>query len=605
MLALPLFVTKALSLLEEAGYEAFVVGGAVRDMLRGKDAHDFDITTSATPEEMKEVFKGFRTVETGILHGTLTVLIDDVPLEITTYRIDGGYTDARHPDSVSFTRSLREDAARRDFTVNAMAYHPHLGVKDFFGGEDDLSQGIIRAVGDPSVRFSEDALRILRALRFASALDFKIEDETLRAMKEKKAGLLSVSAERIREELSKLLLGVAVERVLREGRDILATVIPELLPLFDFDQKSSHHAFDLWEHTVRTVGRTSCELSLRLAALLHDVGKPSVASVDKDGEGHFYGHAAKSEEIAEGVLSRLHFDNQTKEKVLLLVKYHDLVPEPHTRQFRRLRSRLGDAFLTDWLALMRADRSSQMPTLSPERDAVLKEAEVAANALLLGEERLTVSALRVGGRELLEKGVKAGPALGAMLSDTLSAVLDGKIPNEKHAILSYLGFSDVECERKFLIRYPDIDMLLKRGATESYIEQTYLDAPCGVTERVRCRTYPDRTVYYHTRKVRLSTLSAEEYEKEISKEVYEELLSRREKNSITVKKRRFALPYESHVLEIDVYPFWSRQAVLEIELQDEGEDFAIPKELCVLREVSDDIAYKNVSLAKKIPPEDI
>ena len=605
MISLPSYVETALSLLEAKGYEAFVVGGAVRDMLRGVDAHDYDITTNALPNEMKAVFANFRTIDTGISHGTLTVLIEENPLEITTYRIDGTYTDSRHPDSVCFTRSLREDAARRDFTVNAMAYHPKTGVCDFFGGKEDLALGVIRAVGEPAVRFKEDALRILRALRFASVLDFTIEGETMRAMREQRAGLLSVSPERVREELCKLLKGEAAARVLREGADILSTVIPELSPLFGFDQKSSHHAFDLWEHTVRAVGAVENTLPLRLAALFHDIGKPFCQTLDEQGEGHFYGHAAKSEEITESILTRLRFDNKTKGDVLLLIKYHDLVPEPSTRQFARLRSRFGDAFLTDWLKLMRADRTAQMPHLSPEREAVIKEAEDAARALLEKEERLTTNALRIGGKDLLACGIKPGPALGKMLEDALSAVLDGHVPNERRALLAYLGLLPVECERKFLIRYPDTDALIKSGASESYIEQTYLASPCGVTERVRLRTYADKTVYYYTKKIRISALSAEEYEREISKEEYELLLLRRDKGRITIQKRRYTLPYGGHTLEIDVYPFWSHQAVLEIELENEDAPFSIPSELCVLREVSGEKAYKNALLAKSIPPEDI
>ncbi len=438
-LTLPQNVEKALARLTEYGFEAYVVGGAVRDMLRGVDAHDYDITTNALPQETKEVFRTFRTVETGLAHGTLTVLLDGMPLEITTYRIDGSYTDMRHPDAVTFTRSLKEDAARRDFTVNAMAYHPEEGLKDFFGGKEDLEGKIIRAVGDPRLRFTEDALRILRAMRFASVLDFNIENETAAAMREKKEGLLRVSPERIREELLKLLCGKAARRILTDFSDILSVILPEATPLYGFDQKNHHHEFDLWEHTLRALEAAPSVPHMRLAALLHDFGKPSVFSLDEKGEGHFYGHAEKSTEIAERILERLRFDNKTKDKVLLLVKYHDTLPEPRSRQFARFRSRFGEEFLTDWLTLIRADRTGQRSVLDKEKDEALCEAEEAAQAILVKEERLDMKSLKISGADLIERGIAPGKELGRMLSSALEAVLDGKISNEKEALLKFLN----------------------------------------------------------------------------------------------------------------------------------------------------------------------
>ena len=439
MLYLPQSVTEAIDKLNAHGFEAYVVGGAVRDMIRGADAHDYDITTNALPEETQRVFAGYRTIETGLAHGTLTVLIDGMPLEITTYRIDGEYTDMRHPDSVTFTRNLREDAARRDFTVNAMAYHPKEGVKDFFDGKGDLEKKVIRAVGDPARRFTEDALRILRAMRFAAVLDFTIEAKTARAMREKMQGLLRVSPERIREELIKLLCGKAARRILIEHREVLAVVLPEVLPLFDFNQKNHHHEFDLWEHTLRALEAIPAHPHLRLAAFLHDFGKPACMSLDENGEGHFYGHAEKSAEIAERVLERLRLDNKTKDTVLRLIKYHDTVPDPASRQFTRFRSRFGEEFLTDWLTLVRADRTGQAKSLSPEKERTLREAEEAARALLTEEERLDMKSLKLSGKDLLALGIPPGKEMGKLLSSALEAVLDGKIPNEKEALLHFLN----------------------------------------------------------------------------------------------------------------------------------------------------------------------
>ena len=605
MASVPSYILTALDVLEKSGAEAFVVGGAVRDMLRGAPVHDYDVTTCASPDEIKRAFEGYRTVDTGIQHGTVTVLIEGVPVEITTYRIDGEYTDKRHPVGVTFTKSLKEDAARRDFTVNAMAYHPKVGIKDFFGGKEDLSARIIRTVGDPERRFSEDALRILRALRFAASLDFCIEENTLRAMRKMKEGLLSISPERVREELIKLLCGSAAVRILRECKDILATVLPEITATFGFDQKNHHHAFDLWEHTVRAVGAVKPTPILRLAALLHDVGKPSCFTVDKDGEGHFYGHAKASEEIADRILSRLRFDNKTREAVLLLIRQHDTVPAPKTRQFARLRSRYGDGFLFDWLALVRADREAQMLRLSPEKELVLAEAENAARTLICAEERLSLRSLAIGGEDLKKCGIAPGKEMGELLSRALEGVLDGRVKNERDALLSFLSLTPLECERKFLIRYPKKEWLTEMGAEKSLIEQTYLLSEKGVTERVRKRAFGERTVYYYTKKVRISALSAEEYEREISKDEYEALLFRRDTTSKTVKKERYNLPYGKHVLEIDVYPFWSRQAILEIELSSESEHFEIPTRIEIIREVSGEKAYKNAFLAKKIPDEEI
>ena len=477
MQSLPSYVVSALSRLEEAGAEAYVVGGAVRDALRDAPVHDYDITTSATPEEVLIAFAGERTVETGLKHGTVTVLLEGVPLEITTFRIDGGYHDGRHPDSVTFTRSLREDSARRDFTVNAMASDKAGRIYDFFGGKEDLKAGVIRTVGDPLLRFKEDALRILRALRFASTLDFRIEERTLCAARLLKEDLKRISPERIREELIKLLTGKAAARVLREGREVLSSVLPEILPTFGFDQRNPHHAFDLWEHTVRTVDAVLPVPHLRLAALLHDLGKPSCFKEDENGVGHFYGHAEKSERIAEGILSRLRFDNKTRDTVLLLVKQHDVLPQPATRQFARMRSRYSDEFLFDWLALIRADRTAQTPVLSPEKDAVLREAEDAAAALLQKEERLDLHSLAIGGEDLFRCGVPRGKEMGILLQRALAAVLDGAVKNEKEALLSYLSLTPIECERKLLIRFPSLSVLCELGAEESEIEQTYLLSP--------------------------------------------------------------------------------------------------------------------------------
>ena len=604
--SLPHSVLSAIDALNEAGYEAYAVGGAVRDLLRGVTPHDYDITTSATPDEMKRVFARYRTVETGIAHGTLTVLLDGEMLEITTFRVDGSYTDSRHPDSVRFTRSLREDAARRDFTVNAMAYHPREGVFDFFGGEADLKAGLLRTVGDATQRFTEDALRILRGLRFAAVLGYEIEANTARSMHALRDRLSFVAAERIREELIKLLCAPRPSRILREYRDVFAVFLPEILPTFDLNQHNPHHDFDLWEHILRAVDAAPPKATLRLAALCHDLGKPLCFTHDEQGVGHFYGHAKRSAQIADSLLRRLRLDTKTREEIVLLVLQHDTVPAPKTKQFSRIRSRYGDAFLTDWLALVRADRTGQKHILSPDAEAVLCEAEEAARTLLASEERLSLATLALRGDDLIALGYQ-GRAVGDALSLALDAVLEGRVKNEKEALLAMLAEKGknppIECERKFLIRMPDTAALLAMGATESHITQTYLSAPAGVTARVRRRVFAEKTVYTHTEKRRITARSAVEEEREIEKAEYTALLRSADPARHPVEKTRYALPYALHVLEIDVYPFWEHQAVLEIELRHEDDALSLPDFLTVLCEVTEDVRYKNASLARAIPPE--
>lgn len=602
---LPPSVMKAILLLNESGHEAYVVGGAVRDLLRGVIPNDYDITTSATPEEMKGVFSAFRTIETGIAHGTLTVLIEGEPLEITTFRVDGNYTDSRHPDAVTFTRSLREDAARRDFTVNAMAYHPREGLFDFFGGAEDLKAGILRTVGDSRRRFTEDALRILRALRFSAVLGYRIEKETALAVHELAPTLTHVAAERIREEFVKLLISEHAAEILRENSDAIAVFLPEIKPLIGFEQHSLHHDHDVWEHTLHALEMAPRVLSLRLAVLLHDFGKPFCHSLDEKGEGHFYGHAEKSAELADEILRRLRFDNETREYVTSLVKMHDVLPKPETRQFGRIRSRHGDQFLLDWLSVIRADRMGQKHIFPPEVAQKTEEAEEAARALLATEERISLSSLAVRGDDMIALGYR-GREIGAALSRALDGVIDQKTENTKEALIAYLTKKDapIECERKFLIAYPDKTHLMQIGAEASEITQTYLLSEKGTTARVRRRIFRDKTEYTHTRKTRISALSAREEEREITLTEYEALLLDKDPARIAIEKTRYTLPYGDHLLEIDIYPFWQKQAVLEIELSEENEVFSLPNEITILREVTEDVAYKNAALARHVPEED-
>ena len=432
---IPNYVNTALSRLEEAGFEAFLVGGCVRDSLMGRVPGDWDITTSALPEETEAVFSGFRCIETGMKHGTVTVLVEGQPLEITTFRVDGDSSDARHPSSVRFTRTLEEDLSRRDFTVNAMAWSAGTGLVDFFGGQEDLAQRTVRCVGAPEKRFSEDALRILRALRFASTLDFSLDAATAKAAEERAGLLTCVSAERVSAELTKLLCGLAPRRVILAHTEVLGVVLPELLPTRGFDQHRPQHIYTVLEHCCAALEAVPPEPSLRLAALLHDVGKPECFSLGEDGLGHFYGHAARGAEITAAILERLRFDRATAERVTRLVGEHDRKIEPEPKAVKRALGRLGPELFFALLQLQRADNAAHAPALAEERAPKYDALEAVAREVLAQKACLTRADLAVTGRDLLEAGCARGKAVGAALEALLDDVIDGKVENEKEALL--------------------------------------------------------------------------------------------------------------------------------------------------------------------------
>ena len=442
---LPLPVTDLLTRLKQADYSAYVVGGCVRDSLLGLQPHDWDICTSALPEEMRRVFLGLRTVETGLKHGTLTVVADHVPYEVTTFRVDGDYTDHRHPDSVRFVDDLREDLARRDFTVNAMAWSPETGLADPFGGQEDLAAGLIRCVGEPEKRLEEDALRILRALRFASVYGFEIEPATGAALRRMAPDLKRVAGERVREELLKLLCGQAAGRILRDYPEVLAEIIPEIRPMIGYDQQNHHHSYDLWEHTVIGLENVPPDPVLRLTMLLHDTGKPAVRTTDEKGEGHYKGHGKVSEQIARKTAEALRLDNAFRERLCTLVLHHDTplrtgsgeINTDRSFLLRRL-NRFGEEDLRALFLIHRADRTATGYS-SPDREEKRYRERVAAlDALLAEQPCFTLKDLAVNGRDLTAAGLK-GKAVGDALQKLLEAVMDGKAPNEKEALLALLN----------------------------------------------------------------------------------------------------------------------------------------------------------------------
>ena len=436
MMDLPEQVRLALARLEDAGYKAFVVGGAVRDYVRGADTGtDWDITTSALPEETETVFAGYRVIETGMKHGTVTVLLDGEPLEITTYRVDGGYSDHRHPDEVRFTRSLREDLRRRDFTMNAMAYSPRTGVVDPFGGQADLAAGVVRCVGEPDRRFQEDALRILRALRFASALGMGIHPDTARAARDNRSLLTSVAAERVRAELTKLLCGADAERLLLEFPDILSVPLPEIGAMVGFDQHNPHHDRDIWGHTAAVTAAIPAQPVLRWAALLHDVGKPPCFSLAEDGVGHFYGHAAESARMADGILRRLRFDTDSREEIVRLIRYHDLPIQPERKPVKRLMNKLGPDAVRRLIELHKADTRGQS-AICAGRIAEYDAVAAVLDEILNEKECFSLRELVVNGIDMMALGL-AGRDIGRVLNACLTAVMEEKLPNERGALLEY------------------------------------------------------------------------------------------------------------------------------------------------------------------------
>ncbi len=421
-----------LSALEASGHEAWCVGGCVRDALLGRMPEDWDVATSALPEETMAVF-GPLAEPTGLKHGTVTVRTEGGPVEVTTFRVDGDYHDHRRPDLVAFTASLEEDLARRDFTVNAMALDLRGELRDPFGGRADLERRILRCVGDPSARFREDALRILRGLRFAAVLGLEIEEGTAAAIHRDRDGLEDIAPERIWIELSKLLTGSRAAEVLRAFPDVFGVFWPELLAMVGFEQHNVHHCYDVWEHSLHAVSSTGPDLALRCASLLHDVGKPSTFTLDERGVGHFFGHAKAGVALADGMLRRLRVQNVFRERVVRLVAYHDRGIPRTEKAIRRALYALGEEDLRRLICLKRADNLAQAPAYR-HRQRELDRAEEILEGLLAADACFSLRQLAVDGNDLLSLGLR-GPAVGASLRRLLDAVLDGTLPNDREALL--------------------------------------------------------------------------------------------------------------------------------------------------------------------------
>ncbi len=428
------------------GYEAYAVGGCVRDMILGREPGDWDITTSATPYEVKRIFR--RTVDTGIAHGTVTVLMDKEHYEVTTYRLDGEYEDNRHPKQVEFTSSLAEDLKRRDFTINAMAYNEKVGVIDLFGGMEDLEKGLIRCVGSAKERFDEDALRILRAVRFSAQLGFAIEEETLEAIRDKAENLKNISAERIRVELTKLLVSDHPDRLrLLFELGITEVVLPEFDAMMKTEQNNIHHCYSVGEHTIKAVSEVGGALRdqryenreriiLRWTLLLHDVEKPGTVTVGKDGQNHFYGHQEKGALTAKNILRRLKFDNDTIDAVVHLVRWHDYRFVLTPSGMRKAASKIGKEYMELLFEVNRADTMAKNPQHTEDKFQRLAAARQLYGEILRLEECVSLKELKINGKDLISIGMKPGKEMGVVLGRLLCEVLEEPSMNERITLLS-------------------------------------------------------------------------------------------------------------------------------------------------------------------------
>ena len=428
---LPPNVHVCIEALEKEGFSCYAVGGCVRDALLGLIPHDYDLCTAAKPETIAQIFAGHPLVRSGEKHGTIGVVIDGAVYEITTYRTEGDYTDGRHPGWVEFVDDITLDLSRRDFTVNAMAYSPTRGYADPFGGRQDLKDGVLRCVGEAEKRFSEDALRILRGVRFAVRYGLEVEKNTKNAMYRLAPLMENLARERVFDELCKLLPLVNAEDLLAFA-PVLTQVIPELAPLMGFDQKNSHHQYDIFTHTAQVVAGTPADLALRWAALLHDIGKPGCFSQDEQGIGHFYGHAKLGAQIADSILLRLKAPTALRQRVVMLIEQHMTPLEPDKKLLRRRLSKLGSEAVHGLLALQRSDMGAK-----PADDSRFSQIQLLLQEIEGENACLSIRDLAVSGHDLMDLGYR-GPAIGQALQFLLEQVLDERVENEKEALLKAL-----------------------------------------------------------------------------------------------------------------------------------------------------------------------
>lgn len=430
----PEYILTAIKLLEKSGFKAFIVGGCVRDSIMGNIPDDWDMTTNASPEEIISVFSQYKTVPTGIKHGTVTVIIDGNKIEITTMRIDGEYSDNRRPDSVKFTDDITVDLSRRDFTVNAIAYNPLSGITDPFNGTADIKRKTIKCVGNPDKRFDEDALRILRAVRFASVLGFTIDNETKESIIRKSNLLNNVAKERIRNELLKLLCGKNAEKILLDYRNIIFTIIPELEAENNFEQHTPYHIYDVWTHTAKVVASVKNTYVLRMSALLHDIGKPQKFYLDASGTGHFKGHPELSAKTAEKILKELHFSNAEIKQITQIILLHDRRPNGDKKQIAHLCAEYSPEIVNDTIELMKADTAAKSPDLYDKYISACNTAQKQISEIIDNNECISLKSMAINGNDLLAVGIK-GEKIKIILNTLLDMIIDDKVQNNENELI--------------------------------------------------------------------------------------------------------------------------------------------------------------------------
>ena len=435
---IPAKVLEIISILQAEKYEVYAVGGCVRDSLLGITPKDWDITTNAKPDEVMHCFGDYTVIPTGIAHGTVTVLIKGEPFEITTYRTEGKYSDCRRPDSVLFSSNIIDDLVRRDFTINAMAWNLDKGLIDPFGGQKDLAAGLISCVGKPEERFCEDALRILRCVRFAAVLGFDIEENTANAMLKLCQRLDFVARERVRSELLAAIAGRYFYNVFIKYSQILFNIVPELAKSENFEHNSPYHIYNVYEHTLHAIEYAPPDPIIRMALLLHDIGKPSCYKQDADGTGHFKGHPEVSAEIAEEILQRLRFSAEECGKITALVRYHDVDIPPTYAAVKRWLGKLGAELFADLITVKKADAQARAPIPAKKRFEEAEELLSIAEEILAKGECYKISMLAVSGNDIIDSGVPKGKAVGEMLQTLLERVIDEKIENKREALLEFV-----------------------------------------------------------------------------------------------------------------------------------------------------------------------
>ena len=434
MIQLPEKVKRIIQTITDAGYEAYAVGGCIRDSILGREPDDWDITTSAMPYQVKELFP--RTIDTGILHGTVTVMLDKEGFEVTTYRIDGEYEDSRHPREVTFTPSLIEDLKRRDFTINAMAYNDEAGLVGIFDGMRDIEKGLIRCVGNPMERFTEDALRMMRAVRFSAQLGYEIEEQTCKAIRQLAPNLCHISAERIQAELVKLVISPHPENLrIAWETGITAVILPEFNDCMKTQQHNPHHCYSVGEHTLKAMEAIRADKVLRLTMLFHDIGKPEKLITDEKGIDHFYGHPALSEEMSRNILRRLKFDNHTIHLVSRLVRYHDYKVEPIQRNVRRAIMKVGEDIFPYLFEVKQVDIDAQSDHLRREKLKNLEDVRRIYEQIIEEQQCVSLKTLAVTGKDLIEAGMKPGKELGEVLQRLLDFVVEDPSRNKKELLL--------------------------------------------------------------------------------------------------------------------------------------------------------------------------